>query len=519
MGIRSGNADISSSASLSPQALRRFLLTILLPMSIVAALSLWAMSYPSIPLPASPGGASVILTVITLGLALAARAFRLRFGLDKRAAMALPDPLFTLYLATLILIGLPSAVLLAVVTPLVECLPDLLDDSPALRLALRQSAVSGITMFCSGFAYFWISQALTPQLTALRAHIVGALIASLIACGGAAALQIFEQELHDSSRNLHGFSRISRYLTSPSLRFQILLLSVSPLLPLAELLDDIEAEFAWLLFLIPLCAVYYLALMSVRLEQRTYELQKTVAELGAVRRREAELADYAALITRAQEDERRRLARELHDDTAQALIALSRGLDALASRRVEPPLSSYDVRFSEELGDLAKRTLESVRRACQDLRPSVLDDLGLSAALESLAHSESNRGLTCEFQQFGESVSYAPEIEVTIYRIAQETLANARKHAHASRTTLDISYEMDQIKLCVSDNGSGFDAGRASGQTPQMSVSGGEATEQRAGLGLLGMRERAALIGAQLTIASSQGSGTTLTLSVPLGKG
>ena len=90
--------------------------------------------------------------------------------------------------------------------------------------------------------------------------------------------------------------------------------------------------------------------MSVRLEQRTHELQKTVAELGAVRRREAELADYAALITRAQEDERRRLARELHDDTAQALIALSRGLDALASRRVEPPLSSYDVRFQRRTG-------------------------------------------------------------------------------------------------------------------------------------------------------------------------
>jgi signal transduction histidine kinase len=350
-------------------------------------------------------------------------------------------------------------------------------------------------------------------MTALRAHILGALIASLLTCVGAAAAQVVEQELAEHNYGLPSLSQIQHYIASPSLRFQILLLSVSPLLPLAELLDDIDAEFAWLLFLVPLSAVYYLALLSVRLEQRGLELQKTVAELGAVRRREAELADYAALITRAQEDERRRLARELHDDTAQALIALSRGLDALSSRRVEPPLSSYDVRFSEELGDLAKRTLESVRRACQDLRPSVLDDLGLSAALESLAHSLSSRGLACEFAQQGESVPCAPEIEVTIYRIAQEALANARQHAQATETRLDISYDTVRIVLSVRDDGIGFDLPAKLGQ----GVGGGaEGSDQRPGLGLLGMRERAALIGAQLTIASVPKEGTRVTLAVPL---
>jgi signal transduction histidine kinase len=182
----------------------------------------------------------------------------------------------------------------------------------------------------------------------------------------------------------------------------------------------------------------------------------------------------------------------------------------LWSRRAEPPLSSIDVRFSEELGDLAKRTLESVRRACQDLRPSVLDDLGLSAALESLAHSLSSRGLDCDFQQQGESIAYAPEIEVTIYRIAQEALANARQHARATETSLDISYETDRIVLRVRDNGTGFDLPAKVGQIP----SGG--SDQRPGLGLLGMRERAALIGAQLTIASLPHAGTTVTLTVPL---
>jgi signal transduction histidine kinase len=323
-------------------------------------------------------------------------------------------------------------------------------------------------------------------------------------------VQIFQQELANPNHGSLDLAAIRRYSASPALRFQALLLSVGPLLPLAELLDDIDSEFAWLLFLIPLCAVYYLALMSVRLEQGTHELEKTVMELKAARRREAELSDYAALITRAQEDERRRLARELHDDTAQALIALSRGLDTLASRRVEPPLSSIDVRFSEELGDLAKRTLESVRRACQDLRPSVLDDLGLSAALESLAHSESNRGPECTFQQHGEYAACAPEVEVTIYRVAQESLANARKHAQATATSLDLYYALDSIRLRVSDDGAGFDLQGLleNGATSE--------TELRPGLGLLGMRERAALIRAHLTISSAPHAGTTIVLSVPL---
>ncbi len=121
------------------------------------------------------------------------------------------------------------------------------------------------------------------------------------------------------------------------------------------------------------------------------------------REREAALEDYAALITHAQEEERRRLSRELHDDTAQTLVALSRGLDALSSRRPDQLVAEHDTRFIAELGDLAKRSLDSIRRACQDLRPSVLDDLGLAPALASLASSTTQRGLECEFEQEGES--------------------------------------------------------------------------------------------------------------------
>lgn len=519
MGLRSSSPNISDrfenvpGVRVSWTTLRYSMITAVIPAAAVAALALWAMSSPPITLPTSPRGAMAILTLITVGVAYVMRALRHRFDFSTLARLSVPDPLYTLYLAALILVGLPNGVLLAVVTPLAECVPDLWREPGTLRRALPQSAAAGVTLFCSGFVYYWLSGVLTPPLSALRAHILGAVVASLLTCFGAATVQIFSTQSSGMSHECPGLPAIRRYVASPALRFQILLLSVGPLLPLAELLDGIDAEFAWLLFLVPLCAVYYLALTSVRLEQRTQQLQKTVVELQVARRREAELSGYAALITRAQEDERRRLARELHDDTAQALIALSRGLDSLVSRRVEPPLSSNDIRFGKELGDLAKRTLESVRRACQDLRPSVLDDLGLSAALESLAQSESKRGLECSFQQHGESRSCAPEIEVTIYRIAQESLSNARRHAQATETKLELHYEPSAIRLKVRDNGKGFDWRHTLDGTNRHATTVG--TEQRSGLGLLGMRERAALIGAHLTISSSRNDGTTVILSVP----
>ncbi|HEU5347327.1 MAG TPA: ATP-binding protein, partial [Ktedonobacterales bacterium] len=226
--------------------------------------------------------------------------------------------------------------------------------------------------------------------------------------------------------------------------------------------------------------------------------------------------DYAALITSAQEEERRRLSRELHDDTAQTLVALSRGLDALSSRRPDQLVSDYDSRFIAELGDLAKRSLDSIRRACQDLRPSVLDDLGLAAALASLATSMTQRGLQCEFEQEGESSRPSTrEVEVTVYRIAQETLTNALRHANATSSKITLKYDDDLLTLIVTDNGHGFLVDETLRRV-RSSQAMGEA-DSRSGLGLRGMRERAGLIKAQLGIESTPGEGTTITLTVPLG--
>lgn len=481
-----------------------------LPLAIDIGLVTWALSNPPVWQPYSPPGSAIFVAAIAFAVAGVARWFRGRFGVEGRAILSLPDPLYTVYLAAIILVGVPDGVLLAVVTPLLESAPEIARSPRWIAPALHRSAGAALTTFAAGLSYLIASDVLSPMISALRAHFVGAIVASVVMFIGVGMARAIEQraswgELHRSLRD---------YFASPALRFQILLLSIGPLLPLADQLDDAEAEFAWILFLVPLCAVYYLALVSVRLQQRTDELQVTIEQLRRSRKREAELADYAALVTRAQEDERRRLARELHDDTAQALIALSRGLDALAARHVDPPLSSTDTRFIGELGELAKRTLEGVRRACQDLRPSVLDDLGLSAALESLAHAMTMRGMDCAFHQTGESRTCPLEVEVTVYRIAQEALANARQHARAATASLEVTYRPRSLDLRVSDNGCGFDY-EAQVHGPAASADD-ETAEPRAGLGLLGMRERAGLIGAQLAVHSEIGKGTTISLCVPL---
>ena len=296
------------------------------------------------------------------------------------------------------------------------------------------------------------------------------------------------------------------YLQSSILRFQVLILSVGPLLPVVDIFDDRAAELAWLFFLVPLFAIYYLALISTRLSIRTDELQLTFQDLSSAKRREDELRDYASLITRVQEEERRRLARELHDDTAQALIALSLGLDGLGRAIGRLDLPERDAQWIANLHDLADRTLEGVRRACRDLRPSVLDDLGLHAALEWLSDSSSTRGVPCTFTCIGIPQPTTPESEIAIFRIVQESLSNIWRHSLATQAGIDISFLPHQLQLKVWDNGKGFSSEEYL-DLPHHSQSG---------LGLVGMRERAILIGASLKIISTPGEGCSIEVSLPL---
>ncbi|HVB72338.1 MAG TPA: sensor histidine kinase [Ktedonobacteraceae bacterium] len=301
-------------------------------------------------------------------------------------------------------------------------------------------------------------------------------------------------------------TRWRAYLRSPVLLFQILVLSVGPLLPVVDIYDNFVAEVAWLFFLVPLFAIYYLALVSTRLSIRTDALQETLTDLSSARRRQDELRDYATLITRVQEEERRRLARELHDDTAQALIALALGLDGLGRAIGKLDLPEKDREWLASLQNLADHTLEGVRRACRDLRPSVLDDLGLRAALEWLSDSSFSRGVPCTFTCRGTPVLTTSEDEIVIFRIAQEALSNIWRHSGATQASVELINLPERLQLAIHDNGSGF--------VLQRSLS--TLHDPQGGLGLVGMRERAALIGATLTIKSSPDNGCHVELSLPI---
>lgn len=211
---------------------------------------------------------------------------------------------------------------------------------------------------------------------------------------------------------------------------------------------------------------------------------------------------YARMITDAQESERKRIARELHDDTVQMLIALSRQIESL--------LTNLDSIPEIKLGDitalqvLTGTAIQDLRRFIQDLRPSLLDHLGLIAALEDLAHGLAEDNITADFQIFGELQRLTPEEELILFRIAQEALNNLRRHSGASEALIQIRFKPDMLRLTIEDNGIGFDMPRRLDDL----VSTGK-------LGLLGMQERARMLGGNLKVQAAIDEGTTIIVDVP----
>ena len=232
-------------------------------------------------------------------------------------------------------------------------------------------------------------------------------------------------------------------------------------------------------------------------------MQAIVRDITEERRLRQNMQYYITQITRAQEDERLRISRELHDDTAQVLVGLSRGLDSLISGKSKLPKPAIE--RLDKLHEMTDSALKDVRRFSQDLRPSVLDDLGLVPALEWLATDiEKQGGVTTEFSITGNQRRLQPESELAIFRIAQEALSNVRKHSQASTVEMAIDFSDDAVTLIITDNGQGF-------YVPQR-TSDLVLYEK---LGIIGMRERARLVGGTLIVQSDIGAGTTVTLRVP----
>jgi signal transduction histidine kinase len=207
--------------------------------------------------------------------------------------------------------------------------------------------------------------------------------------------------------------------------------------------------------------------------------------------------DSLRRVVAGQELERQRLARELHDETGQALTSILLGLKA-----VEEAGGAEEMhRAAAELRELVVATLQDVRRLAVELRPKALDDFGLAAALERLGNTFSEAtGIQVQLEAALGRERLAAEIETMLYRIVQEALTNIVKHARARNVSILIVRRNGSVMAVVEDDGEGFDPGAV----------------REDGLGLLGMRERVALIDGRLTVESSVGAGTTLAVEVPV---
>jgi two-component system, NarL family, sensor histidine kinase UhpB len=210
----------------------------------------------------------------------------------------------------------------------------------------------------------------------------------------------------------------------------------------------------------------------------------------------------ASQIIQAQEQERQRIARELHDETSQVLTSLLISLTLL-----EKSVETREAR--ERIADtraLAHSTLRAIRNLSIDLRPSALDDLGLLPALRwYVKEYEKKCSIRVEFQATGFKERLPAEMETALYRIVQECLTNTAKHANANRVTITLKEETDRVYARITDDGEGFDY-EALLKTPG----------QERGLGLAGMNERAVLLDGILNIHSAPGQGTIIEVSIPL---
>jgi signal transduction histidine kinase len=221
-----------------------------------------------------------------------------------------------------------------------------------------------------------------------------------------------------------------------------------------------------------------------------------------IQRYQRSLQSYAAALSRSQEDERSRLARELHDETVQSLIALGHRVQmAERALRRDPQVAATKL---AELREMTQTTLEEVRRVIRGLRPIYLEDLGLLPSIEMLAQSvgsEDNLDITLRIE--GEAQRLAPVRELALFRIVQEALNNIVKHAGAKHVQIELKF-MDALLVIVTDDGAGF-------TLPDRLDTLTDSNH----FGLVGMRERAESIGARLTIRSAPGQGATIELRLP----
>jgi len=249
--------------------------------------------------------------------------------------------------------------------------------------------------------------------------------------------------------------------------------------------------------------IRFLRAFQVETEQKIHELQ--AARLEEAQKRESLKGELFRRIVDAQESERQRIARDLHDETGQALTAIGMGLRGLSTALTNNRNREQSIKTLRHLETLAADSLQELQRLIADLRPSHLDDLGLPAALRWYASMVQERtGLKIMVDIEGDEILISSALKIAIFRIVQEALNNITKHAQANEVYIKLEYRLRNLVVSVRDDGVGFDL-----DTVRMSRA------RRPSLGLAGMQERAALVGGEVSIQSSPGQGTLVEAKLP----
>jgi len=220
----------------------------------------------------------------------------------------------------------------------------------------------------------------------------------------------------------------------------------------------------------------------------------------ALRRSQEELREFASVANSAREQEKRRIARELHDELAQALTALKMDV-AWCAGQLPPQEKAVSGKLAA-MQTMLDGTVAATRRIAADLRPLMLDDLGLVPAAEWLVQSFTQRaGIPCEFAVGAPGLELGDPYASAVFRILQESLTNVSRHAAAHNVDVTVEVDDAKVRVTVGDDGRGFDV---------------SAAEKRGTLGLLGIRERVIMLGGDLKIRSSPGGGTQVSVSIPI---